>query len=42
MVTTWHANFRQWLVIMENSIAGLPPVFNTHRMVLEYLHKYTC
>lgn len=35
-----HANPKQWLNIMKNSIADLTPVFNTHRMVLEYVHKY--
>jgi len=40
MVTTYYANPKQWLNIMKNSIADLTPVFNTHRMVLEYVHKY--
>ena len=31
---------KQWVSIMKNSIADLTPVFNTQRMVLEYLHKY--
>jgi glycogen phosphorylase len=40
MVTTYYANPKQWVSIMKNSIADIGPVFNTHRMVLEYLHKY--
>ncbi len=40
MVTTYYAKPKQWLAIMKNSIADLTPVFNTHRMVLEYVHKY--
>lgn len=40
MVTTYYANPKQWLNIMKNSIADLTPVFNTHRMVMEYVHKY--
>ena len=40
MVTTYYANPRQWTSIMTHSIADCGPVYNTHRMVLEYLHKY--
>ena len=40
MVTTYYANPRQWLSIMRRSISDLTPQFNTHRMVLEYFHKY--
>ena len=40
MVTTYYANPKQWLSIMKSSIADIGPVFNTHRMVLEYLQKY--
>jgi len=40
MVTTYYANPKQWLSIAKHSIADLAPVFNTHRMVLDYLHKY--
>jgi len=40
MVTTYYANPKQWLSIMKSSIADVTPYFNTHRMVLEYLHKY--
>ena len=40
MVTTYYANPRQWLSIVKHSIADITPVFNTHRMVLEYFHKY--
>jgi len=40
MVTTYYANPRQWLSIMKRSIADLTPVFNTHRMVMEYMRKY--
>ncbi|SMC19737.1 starch phosphorylase [Desulfacinum hydrothermale DSM 13146] len=40
MVTTFYASPRHWTQIMKNSIADVAPVFNTHRMVLEYLHKY--
>ncbi len=40
MVTTYYASPKHWVQIMKNSIADVCPVFNTHRMVLEYLHKY--
>ncbi|GLI33824.1 alpha-glucan family phosphorylase [Desulforhabdus amnigena] len=40
MVTTYYSKPQQWLSIMKNSIADLTPVFNTHRMVLDYVHKY--
>jgi len=40
LVTTFYAAPKQWVSIMKNSIADLTPVFNTQRMVLEYLHKY--
>ena len=40
MVTTFYASPKHWTQIMKNSIADVTPVFNTHRMVLEYLHKY--
>lgn len=40
MVTTYYANPKQWTGIMKRSIADISPVFNTQRMVLEYLHKY--
>ena len=40
MVNTYYANPKQWLSIMKNSITDVTPTFNTHRMVLEYLHKY--
>ncbi len=40
MVTTYYANPRQWLTIMKHSIADITPVFNTHRMVMEYVRKY--
>ncbi|MFP5213212.1 MAG: alpha-glucan family phosphorylase [Acidobacteriota bacterium] len=40
MVTTYYANPKQWMSIMKHSIADITPVFNTHRMVLDYLHKY--
>jgi starch phosphorylase len=40
MVTTYYANPKQWTSIMKSSIADCGPVFNTHRMVLDYLHKY--
>ncbi|MBC7357831.1 MAG: alpha-glucan family phosphorylase [Desulfacinum sp.] len=40
MVTTFYASPRHWTQIMKNSMADVAPVYNTHRMVLEYLHKY--
>jgi glycogen phosphorylase len=40
MVTTYYANPKQWMAIMKSSIADVGPVFNTHRMVLEYQRKY--
>jgi starch phosphorylase len=40
MVTTYYSKPKQWLSIMKRSISDLTPQFNTHRMVLEYFHKY--
>lgn len=40
MVTAYYANPNRWTGIMKRSIADLTPVYNTQRMVLEYLHKY--
>jgi starch phosphorylase len=40
MVATYYAKPKQWLSIMKRSISDLTPQFNTHRMVLEYFHKY--
>ena len=40
MVTTYYANPKQWTSIMKRSISDVCSVFNTHRMVMEYLHKY--
>jgi len=40
MVTTYYANPKKWMSIMKSSVADVGPVFNTHRMVLEYAHKY--
>lgn len=40
MVTTYYSKPKQWLSIMKHSIADLTPVFNTHRMVTDYVHKY--
>jgi len=40
MVTTYYTNPKQWTSIMKRSISDLCAVFNTHRMVMEYLHKY--
>lgn len=40
MVTTYYANPKQWLSIMRRSISDMAPQFNTHRMVMEYFHKY--
>jgi starch phosphorylase len=40
MVTTFYANPKRWVGIMKKSIADLAPVFNTQRMVLDYLRKY--
>ncbi|MHC1742794.1 MAG: alpha-glucan family phosphorylase [Syntrophobacteraceae bacterium] len=40
MVTTYYANPKQWMSIMKNSIADVCSYFNTHRMVMEYFHKY--
>ncbi len=40
MVTTYYANPRRWTSIMKSSIADIAPVFNTQRMVSDYLHKY--
>jgi starch phosphorylase len=40
MVTTYYANPKKWLSIMKSSIADVTSYFNTHRMVLEYMHKY--
>lgn len=40
MVTTYYANPKHWMNIMKSSVADVAPVFNTHRMVMEYVHKY--
>ncbi len=40
LVTTYYSKPRQWLSIMRHSISEITPVFNTHRMVLDYVHKY--
>lgn len=40
MVTTYYANPKQWMSIMKSSIADVCSYFNTHRMVMEYFHKY--
>ncbi len=40
MVTTYYANPKQWMSIMKGSIADVCSYFNTHRMVMEYFHKY--
>lgn len=40
MVTTYYANPKQWLSIMRHSISDITPQFNTHRMVMEYFHRY--
>jgi starch phosphorylase len=40
MVTTYYSKPKQWLAIMRRSISDISPVFNTHRMVLDYTHKY--
>jgi glycogen phosphorylase len=40
MVTTYYASPKRWMSIMKSSIADCAPVYNTQRMVLEYLHKY--
>ena len=40
MVTTYYANRKHWISIMKRSIADICPVFNTHRMVMDYVHKY--
>jgi len=40
MVSTYYANPKRWSHIMKSSIADLAPVFNTHRMVLDYLRSY--
>ncbi len=40
MVTTYYAKPKQWLSIVRRSISDITPVFNTHRMVLDYVHKY--
>jgi glycogen phosphorylase len=40
MVTTYYASPKRWASIMKNSIADCGSVFNTQRMVLDYLHKY--
>lgn len=31
---------RQWITMMKNSMAKLGPVFNTHRMVMEYFERF--
>ncbi len=40
LVTTYYANPKQWRSIMKSSIADVGSFFNTHRMVMEYMHKY--
>jgi glycogen phosphorylase len=40
MVTTYYANPKQWVSIMKSSISDIAPVFNTHRMVEDYVSKY--
>ncbi|MCU0572617.1 MAG: alpha-glucan family phosphorylase [Syntrophobacteraceae bacterium] len=40
LVTTYYANPKQWLSIMKGSIADIGSTYNTHRMVMEYMHKY--
>ena len=40
MVSTYYANPKRWSHVMKSSIADLAPVFNTHRMVLDYLRSY--
>lgn len=40
LVTTYYANPKQWTSIMKNSIADIGSTYNTHRMVMEYMHKY--
>jgi starch phosphorylase len=39
-VTTYYANRTQWLKMMKASISDCAPLFNTQRMVKEYLEKY--
>ncbi|MFP3869651.1 MAG: alpha-glucan family phosphorylase [Syntrophobacteria bacterium] len=39
-VTTYYASRRQWLKMMKASICDCGPVFNSQRMVKEYLEKY--
>jgi glycogen phosphorylase len=40
MVTTYYASPKRWTGITKSSIADCGPVFNTQRMVLDYVHKY--
>ncbi len=40
MVMTYYANPKRWTNILKHSIGDIGPVFNTQRMVLEYLHRY--
>jgi starch phosphorylase len=40
MVTTYYANPKQWTKITKSAIADMAPVFNTHRMVLDYFRNY--
>jgi starch phosphorylase len=40
LVTTYYTGQKHWVGIMKNSIADCASVFNTQRMVLDYLHKY--
>lgn len=40
MVTTYYASPKRWTGITKSSIADCGPVFNTQRMVMDYLHKY--
>jgi starch phosphorylase len=39
-VTTYYANRPQWMKMMKASICDCAPVFNTQRMVNEYLERY--
>ncbi len=40
MVTTYYASPKRWTSITKSSIADCGPVFNTQRMVMDYVHKY--
>ncbi len=40
LVTTYYASQKRWVGIMKSSIADIAPVYNTHRMVSEYMRKY--